>query len=195
MRPERSAMPSNDSLSDGNCIQQCLDGDSEAFRTLVMRYQNPLLAFARGRVPHEADEVAQESFVRAFTQLRSLKNPASLFPWLIGIADRVIKESRRSDARYQSAITRLAALQPADRRPSGEGDDLELDRAVAGLPEPYRQIVLLRYYGELSCVQIGDRLDVPVGTVTKRLSRAYAMLREALIPQTAASERTCHELH
>lgn len=51
---------------------------------------------------------------------------------------------------------------------------------MAELPEPYREVVLLRYYGELSCSRIADQLEKPLGTVTKRLSRAYAMLRESL---------------
>jgi DNA-directed RNA polymerase specialized sigma24 family protein len=52
--------------------------------------------------------------------------------------------------------------------------------AIAALPEPYRQVILRRYYGDLSCAQVAEGLAVPLGTVTKRLSRAYAMLRVSL---------------
>ncbi|HCO93484.1 MAG TPA: RNA polymerase subunit sigma, partial [Phycisphaerales bacterium] len=57
----------------------------------------------------------------------------------------------------------------------------------AELPEAYRKIILLRYYGEHSCNQIAEQLDMPLGTVTKTLSRAYAMLRESLQQQKQAS--------
>ena len=67
--------------------------------------------------------------------------------------------------------------------------DYGLEAVVSGLPEPYRQVVLLRYYGQLSCTQIGDRLDMPLGTVTKTLSRAYALLREALRQEELQQEK------
>ena len=66
-----------------------------------------------------------------------------------------------------------------DSQPS---HDDELKRVVAGLNRPYRDVILLRFYGGLSCAEVAERLDIPLGTVTKRLSRAYAMLREALGP-------------
>ena len=56
----------------------------------------------------------------------------------------------------------------------------ELSQAVAELPEAYRQVILLRFYGGQSCAEIGRNLGVSLGTVTSRLSRAYALLREAL---------------
>ncbi len=58
--------------------------------------------------------------------------------------------------------------------------DYGLEAAVTGLPEAYRTVVLLRYYGGQSCSRIAEQLGMPLGTVTKTLSRAYAMLRETL---------------
>jgi RNA polymerase sigma-70 factor (ECF subfamily) len=57
---------------------------------------------------------------------------------------------------------------------------IALERAVADLPDPYRETILLRYYGGQTCRHIAEREGVATGTVTKRLSRAYALLREAL---------------
>ena len=76
--------------------------------------------------------------------------------------------------------------EPLDDPPSPEvvqqaqSPDYDLERAIAALPEPYRQVILRRYYGDLSCAQVAEGLAVPLGTVTKRLSRAYAMLRVSL---------------
>jgi RNA polymerase sigma-70 factor (ECF subfamily) len=58
--------------------------------------------------------------------------------------------------------------------------DYGLEAAIAELPESYRRVVLLRYYGDSSCSEVAEQLDMPLGTVTKTLSRAYAMLRKSL---------------
>ncbi len=58
--------------------------------------------------------------------------------------------------------------------------DVELEKAIAELPEAYREIILLRFYASRSCSQIAEQLNVPIGTVTKKLSRAYAKLRQVL---------------
>jgi RNA polymerase sigma-70 factor (ECF subfamily) len=59
-------------------------------------------------------------------------------------------------------------------------EEYPLEEAIAALPETYRQVILLRYYEGLSCQEIATRLDLPLGTVTKTLSRAYALLRQEL---------------
>ena len=63
--------------------------------------------------------------------------------------------------------------------------DAPLERAIGRLPESQRNIVLLRYYGGLTCAQVARRLELPLGTVTKNLSRAYALMRES--PELAAT--------
>ena len=63
------------------------------------------------------------------------------------------------------------------------------ETALAALPETYRQVILLRYYEELSCQEVAERLDMPLGTVTKTLSRAYALLRQELQTR-AGADRT-----
>ncbi len=114
--------------------------------------------------------------MRAFFSLDKLKKPESFFSWLLGIARRVANEQRREERRHREKV-RLAS----EKDPSpGVPDDRGLEQAVAELPESYREIILLRYYGGLSCDQVAGRLAMPLGTVTKKLSRAYAMLRETL---------------
>ena len=58
--------------------------------------------------------------------------------------------------------------------------DVDLECAVAKLAKPYREVILLRFYGGLSCAELAERLGIQIGTATKRLSRAYAILRESL---------------
>ena len=66
--------------------------------------------------------------------------------------------------------------------------DTAVMQAVAELPDVYRQVVLLRYYRGLSCAEASSALGVPLGTVTKRLSRAYALLRKALQEQQQSED-------
>jgi len=125
-----------------------------------------------------AEEAAQESLVRAYFNMNKLQKPESFFSWLLGIADRVAKEHQRKNQIRQQ---REAIRSFSQEAPSPEfSQDHLLEAAVAELPESYRKVILLRYYGEHSCNQIAERLDMPLGTVTKTLSRAYAMLRESL---------------
>lgn len=165
--------------SDRDCVRLCLDGRPEAFRQLVERYERPVISYLAGRLRDSelAAEIAQEAFVRSFCSLGSLKKPEAFFPWLCGIAQRVLKET----ARRKTRETHFEAPSSVpDEGTSQPRHDFDLEAAVAALGEPYRDVVLLRFYGGLSCREVAARLGVPLGTVTKRLSRAYQMLRETL---------------
>jgi RNA polymerase sigma-70 factor (ECF subfamily) len=166
-------------LADKVYVERCRDGHTEDFSLLVGRYQRPLFAFLARRLGdhREAEEAAQESFVRAFLGLRGLRRPEMFHTWLIGIAARVLKERFRSRQRRER--DRAAAQDWAENAPESE-PDYPLEEAVAGLPESHRQVILLRYFEGLSCQEIATRLEMPLGTVTKTLSRAYALLRQEL---------------
>jgi RNA polymerase sigma-70 factor (ECF subfamily) len=135
----------------------------------------------------EAAEAAQETFVRAYFALGKLKRPEAFLSWLLGIADRVAKEAVRASKRRRRDVPLLGDV--AETAP--EHDDSasrQVSLAVAGLPELYRDVVLLRYYAGMSCAEISRHQDVPLGTVTKRLSRAYALLRESLRSPTGPQD-------
>ena len=164
--------------SDGYYIERCLDGHPDDFRHLVRRYQSVLLAHLAGRLgsTERAEDAAQDTLVRAYFALEKLKKRQSFFPWLLGIANRVAKEQQRSEQRRSQVAGALA-----ERPPEPEfSQDYGLERAVAALPPPYRELVLLRYYGGCSCTEVAQQLEMPLGTVTKNLSRAYAKLRDSL---------------
>ena len=168
------------SETDQYFIGRCLDGHPDDFRYLVRRYQAVLLAHLAGKLgdKNRAEEAAQESFVRAYFKMDKLKKPELFFSWLLGISDHVAKEHQRKEQlRRQREVVRSFS----EEAPQPElSQDYALEAAIAELPEAYRKVILLRYYGSHSCNQIADRLDMPLGTVTKTLSRAYAMLRQSL---------------
>jgi RNA polymerase sigma-70 factor (ECF subfamily) len=166
--------------SDQSYVARCLDGHPDDFRHLVRRYQPVLLAHLAGKLGRRdsAEEAAQETFVRAYFKMTTLRKPESFFPWLLAIADNVAKEQQRAERgrRKREAVRELCeeASQPE------LSEDCGLEAMVAGLPEAYRTVVLLRYYGGQSCRQIAEQLGMPLGTVTVTLSRAYVLLRNAL---------------
>jgi RNA polymerase sigma-70 factor (ECF subfamily) len=164
--------------SDTYYVDRCLDGHPDDFRYLVRRYQKVLLAHLVGRMGNmsEAEEVAQETLVRCYFGLSKLKKRTSFFPWMLGISNRVAKEQYRNDQRRRESLSGLSEEKP---RPGTRGD-FPLAKTIAELPDFYRELILLRYYGGQSCKEIAKQLDMPLGTITKTLSRAYALLREKL---------------
>jgi RNA polymerase sigma-70 factor (ECF subfamily) len=179
---EREMIPD---WTDQEYVESSRNGCPEDFRLLVQRYQKPVFAYLAARMgdPLAAEEAAQESFVRAFLSLKTLRKPEAFYAWLLGIAGRVAKEQFRSAARRERDREAAEVM-----RTEAESDAKEypLEEAMAALPETYRQVIVLRYYEGLSCQDAAVRLGAPLGTVTKTLSRAYAMLRQEL----AAREHT-----
>jgi len=184
-----SVLRDPETASDADIVLACLLGEPHYFGILVQRYTGMLISFARSRLGSGdiAEEVAQETMVRAYEQLLRLKVPRSFSNWLLGIANHVI---------IKIAAQRGRTLPLADASPDGEGvvsasvlrgGAAEDERwsaiveQVNSLPARYRIIVVLKHLEGLSCRDIGERLGLPLGTVTGRLSRGYAMLRGRLI--------------
>ncbi|MHC4441826.1 MAG: RNA polymerase sigma factor [Planctomycetota bacterium] len=166
--------------SDTEYIKQCLNDKPDAYRYLLRNYQDIVVAklVSQLRDIEQAEDVAQEAFVRAFFKLHKLKKTQSFLPWLMGIAHRVIKERQREEQRRQSLAFRSAEKSFGARSSRDVDDDLE--RHIARLPDIYGEVIVLRFYGGRTCKQIADKLQVSMGTVTSRLSRAYAILKEQM---------------
>jgi len=163
--------------SDRYYVEQCLNGHPDEFRGLVRRYQAGVSAYLFGKLgnTNSAEEAAQETFVRAYFGLSGLKKRASFHSWLLGIANRVAKEELRN----RKQLADLNSLADESRK-QNQTCDHQLEEAIAKLPDSYREIVLRRFYSAQSCLQIAEDLNMPTGTVTKQLSRAYAKLRQLL---------------
>ena len=160
-------------------VRRCLRGHVDDYRHLVRRYEAVLLGHLVGRLGRmdAAEEVAQESMVRAYFKLSELKKPGSYFSWLISIANNVVKEYLRDRKKFNTMaeLPEEGEMDPKDRE-----NDYEFEKTIAKLPESQRKVLLLRYYGGLSCLEVAQKLGIPLGTVTKNLSRAYKNLRELL---------------
>ncbi len=172
--------------TDEEHVARCLNGEPDAFGWLVQRHQNAVLAYMVGRLGSRdlAEEVTQEAFVRAYFTLGKLREGKSFLPWLIGIAGRVGQEQVRSRRRMPATGDTLDVPAPSEAQTGSES----LMRAVARLPAICREAILLRYHAGLSCTEMSESLGIPTGGVTKRLSRAYALLREAFTRYDHLSE-------
>jgi RNA polymerase sigma-70 factor (ECF subfamily) len=166
-------------LTDKESVERCRDGHPEDFGLLVDRYQKPLFSFLAWRVGNVplAQEAAQESFVRAFLSLKKLRKPESFYSWLLGIAERVAKEQFRWERHHQQD---REVAEGAMASTDDHNENYPVEEAIAALPESHRQVILLRYYEGLSCQEVANRLKMPLGSVTKTLSRAYGLLRQDL---------------
>ena len=169
--------------SDRHYIERCLDGHPDDYGYLVQRYKSMLVAILTGRLGSKdrGEEAAQETFVRAYFNIHKLKKPDSFHAWLLGIADRVAKEHGRDRkiSLREADICSISEISPVtDQKP-----DIDLRKAISILPDMYREVILLKYYAERSCNQIAEQIGIPLYNVTKRLSRAYALLRQSLQPE------------
>ena len=167
--------------SDNYIIEQCLDGRPDEFRHLIRRYQIAISTYLTSKLANKSnvEDAAQETFVRAYFGLKDLKKRESFSSWLLGIANRVAKEQLRN--KIQLVDTDYLSEQQNPKQ--ADSNDFELQRAFAQLPDSYREVILLRFYANQSCQQISVNLNMPLGTVTKTLSRAYSELRRLLEKQ------------
>lgn len=171
--------------NDADIIRRVLAGEQQAYRSLVDRHAGAVRVFLlkRLRDPSAADDGAQEAFVRAYERLADLREPDRFLSWVLGIAANASAEQHRRER----ATRTLSSEHPQADAP--REIDPALEGLVAALPEPYRETVRLRYWGGLSCEEEAAALGVPLGTLTKRLSRAHALLRESLEHATNTEER------
>lgn len=168
-------------------IQACLRGDRTRYGALISRHAGAVRGFLLVKLgtPERAEEAAQEAFVRAFAGLKGLKDHGRFLSWVLGIAAKVAMEETRKRRDQAPMLAERAA--PADR----SGDD-GMAATVGALPEPYRTAVWLRYWAGLSCEAAAREQGVSVGTFTKRLSRAHAILRGAV--EGGEEREQVHEL-
>ena len=166
-------------------------GDTEAVDTLIRRHQARIFNFALALTANsaDADDLAQETFVRAFRGLRRFRGESSFRNWLYRIAANAAR-SRHGKRARQAAVwdARVEADDLAERHPAGAGSSVEqtmmqrqaLDRALASLPAQMRAAVVLRDVEGLEYREIAATLGIPVGTVMSRIFRARRLLRPML---------------
>ncbi len=162
-------------------------GDPQAFEELVIAYQHRVFGVALRMLRNrgEAEEIAQEVFLRVHRTVEDFRGEAKLSTWLYAITsrlclNRLASGERRVSREGEESLERLRA----DADPAAHVERVELEaalqRAITELPEERRIMVVLRDFEGLSYEEIATALDLPLGTVRSRLHRARTDLKEKL---------------
>ena len=172
-------------------VERARRGDAAAFEELVVAYQGVAFrtAYLIARNEADAEEAAQDGFVKAYRALGRFRSGAPFRPWLLAIVANEARNRRRSAGRRAALALRAGEdIRPDDAAPSpeaallaGEGRG-RLLAAVESLPEGQRDVVVCRYFLDLSEEETAAALGLRVGTVKSRTHRALARLEEVLQP-------------
>jgi RNA polymerase sigma-70 factor (ECF subfamily) len=167
--------------------------DEEAFAQLVRRWREPILHLCHRMTgdPHRAEDLAQDTFVRAYAKRREYQPRARFSTWLWRIAvnlchDELRRTHRRGEISIHDAPDTAAEdsslHQLPESAPSPDARLVETERAVQvqdallALAEPYRAVVVLRHYEGLKFREIAEVLEIPEGTVKSRMAEAFTQL-------------------
>jgi RNA polymerase sigma factor (sigma-70 family) len=167
----------NEMLNDAEVVTLSVS-DSSAFAALYERHGQSVRRYVVRRVGSEAGEdLFAEVFVRAFNgRERYRAEHDSALPWLLGVANYVVADHRRSEVRRLKALERLAATTPQLVEHEDRGLGADLVRELRRLSGDDRDALLLVVWGELTYEEAATALDVPIGTVRSRVARARRKL-------------------
>ncbi|QCT28508.1 RNA polymerase sigma factor SigW [Bacillus velezensis] len=176
-------------------IKQVKKGDQNAFAEIVDLYKDKIyqLCYRMLGNVHEAEDIAQEAFIRAYVNIDSFDINRKFSTWLYRIAtnltiDRIRKkkpdyylDAEVAGAEGLTMYSQIAAdgVLPEDAVLSLELSDT-IQKKILKLPDKYRTVIVLKYIDELSLIEIGEILNIPVGTVKTRIHRGREALRKQL---------------
>ena len=180
--------------NDAELIQRVLEGDDNAFATLVGKYQKQVHALAWRKIGdfHIAEEITQDTFLKAYKRLATLKRPQRFVSWLYVIATNRCRSWLRkkqlktepleqleeidNEQLQQAAYSRYVTEE--NERTTTEAQRDVVKKLLAKLQESERTVLTLHYFGEMSCPEIGAFLGVSANTIKSRLRRAQQRLKK-----------------
>ena len=173
---------------DGKIIQECLNGKPQAFGILVDKYREGVYAFSYTELRdfQDAQDVTQEVFLQAYRKLRSLRNRESFAFWLYRIAYRYCVQCLRDRVRrvdrdfIEDQDPRVVDAPSLDSHRESQLDE-SVREALDMLPDAYREVLLLHYFGGLTIKDIAKAIGSSPAAIGMRLSRARAQLKEEMI--------------
>lgn len=182
-----SPAPVTADVPDEQLALRAAAGDAEAFATLVERYKRPVYSLAYRLLGNGADaeDAAQETFVRAYTRMCTYQPTGRFGSWLLAITSHwCIDHLRRRRAVSLDAIGAGAGLESTGIAAGEMPESLmiqserqrEVRQWVTCVPEPYRTVLILRYWHDLSYAEISETTGLPVSTIRMRLFRARQFL-------------------
>lgn len=178
-----------------NRIKAIQKGDQNAYAEIVELYKDKIyrLCYRMLGNRHEAEDAAQEAFIRAYINIDTYNPSMNFSSWLYRIATNLSIDKLRKkkpDVYLDGEISGTEGLTMYSQLPSKEAspedtvESLELQetvqKAIEQLPEKYRSVIVLKYIDDLSLQEISDILDLPIGTVKTRIHRGREALRKHL---------------
>ena len=177
--------------NDAQLVREVLSGDDEAFNILLQRYQRGIHALVWRKIGdfHHAEEITQDTFLRAYEKLSTLKEPSQFAGWLYVIANRLCINwlQRRKPTMQSLENTPVKEIEKSsydhyisDEREAKASEDRHelVKKILEKLPESDRTVITLYYLGDMTTQEIGRLLGVSVNTITSRLQRARRRLQE-----------------
>lgn len=187
----------NSEQLDEDLVLRVQQGDKSAFDLLVVKYQHKIIQLVNRYVkdPSEAQDVAQESFIKAYRALGNFRGDSAFYTWLYRIAintakNYLVSRSRRSSD-YQVDVQDAEAIENAPQLQGMETPERLLlnqeiidtiKTAIDKLPEEMRVAIMLREFEGMSYEEIAEAMDCPVGTVRSRIFRAREAIDSKLNP-------------
>jgi len=184
-------------LLDDELVLRVQQGDKKAYDLLVLKYQHKIIQLVNRYVkdPSEAQDVAQETFIKAYRALGSFRGESAFFTWLYRIAintakNYLVSRSRRNvdsqidvfDAEQVEQAPQLRGMETPENLLLNEEIAQVIQQAIEQLPEEMRIAITLREFEGLSYEEIAQAMDCPVGTVRSRIFRAREAIDSKLTP-------------
>jgi RNA polymerase sigma-70 factor (ECF subfamily) len=188
--------------TDGELVKEFKDGNTAVFDLLIARHASRLYgtAYALLSDHHDAEEVVQDAFVRAYRSLNSFRGDSNLGTWLHRIVSNLARNkyhwNRRRGANVNISIHNVGndpekdknetdmPLPDCSRIPDRQIENAEIEKCLtegmASLPESLRETMILRHVNDMSYEKIAETLDCKVGTVKSRIARGREILREIM---------------
>lgn len=188
--------------TDGELVKEFKDGNPAVFDLLIARHASRLYgtAYALLSDHHDAEEVVQDAFVRAYRSLNSFRGDSNLGTWLHRIVSNLARNkyhwNRRRGANVNISIHNVGndpekdknetdmPLPDCSRIPDRQIENAEIEKCLtegmASLPESLRETMILRHVNDMSYEKIAETLDCKVGTVKSRIARGREILREIM---------------
>ena len=172
--------PNRQRTADRALVGRMLQGDESAFREFIDRFKDRLFSamYAHVGCRHEAEEIVQEAFVKAFQHLPRFQHQSQLYTWIYRIAwNTSVSRSRsgRGEISLDASTVETQSLAPEWSQPHVPIERRErvalLRRGLSEIENKHRRILILREFDEMSYQEISQMLDIPLGTVRSRIAR------------------------
>lgn len=169
-------------LPDSTLVTRVLNGNKEVFSNLVTRYERMLYKFIFSRVNERnaAEDLVQDTFLRAYRSLKNCTKPEGFSTWIFTIASNLCKNWITNKKRTEVQLDKVPDPISKEAQDTRKVKFQQIENSLKDLPKETQIILAMKYQQELSCKEIANILGKPLGTITSILCRAHAIIRNKL---------------